>query len=129
MPIYEYGCTKCGKHHEVMQKMSDAPLTTCPDCGGELKKKISNTSFVLKGTGWYATDYASDKKQTQQKPAEEKKSVDARFETTGSDEKKKDAKTEGEAKSRSESGAEPKSESKSESKSDTKADTGKSAAS
>lgn len=61
MPIYEYGCVKCGKTHEIMQKFSDDPMTVCPDCGGEVRKLISNTSFVLKGTGWYATDYASNK--------------------------------------------------------------------
>jgi putative FmdB family regulatory protein len=58
MPIYEYSCTKCGKTVEAMQKMSDAPLKKCPHCGGELAKMISNSSFVLKGSGWYATDYA-----------------------------------------------------------------------
>ncbi len=42
-----------------MQKFSDTPLTVCPACGGKLKKLISNTSFVLKGSGWYVTDYAS----------------------------------------------------------------------
>jgi predicted nucleic acid-binding Zn ribbon protein len=42
-----------------MQRYTDAPLTRCPECGGEMKKLISNTSFVLKGTGWYKTDYAS----------------------------------------------------------------------
>ncbi len=76
MPIYEYGCTKCGKTHEIMQKFSDAPLSVCPDCGGEVKKLISNTSFVLKGTGWYATDYASPKKNGEgkhsKKPSETK---------------------------------------------------------
>ena len=46
-----------------MQKMSDKPLKKCPDCGGSVRKLMSNTSFVLKGTGWYATDYASDKKK------------------------------------------------------------------
>jgi predicted nucleic acid-binding Zn ribbon protein len=59
-----------------MQKFSDAPMATCPDCGGEVKKLISNTSFVLKGTGWYATDYAGnrnpDKDKTTQKQAETK---------------------------------------------------------
>lgn len=64
MPIYEYKCKSCGKHHEIMQKITDAPLTVCPDCGGKMKKQISNTSFVLKGTGWYATDYASDGKKS-----------------------------------------------------------------
>ena len=58
MPIYEYSCTKCGKTVEAMQKMSDPPLKKCPQCGGALAKMISSTSFVLKGTGWYATDYA-----------------------------------------------------------------------
>jgi putative FmdB family regulatory protein len=61
MPIYEYKCAGCGKQHEVMQKITDSPLTACPECGGAMKKMISNTSFVLKGTGWYATDYASAK--------------------------------------------------------------------
>ncbi len=61
MPIYEYECTKCGKHHEVMQKITDKPLTACAECGGKMKKMISSTSFVLKGTGWYATDYAAGK--------------------------------------------------------------------
>ncbi len=46
-----------------MQRITEKPLTTCPDCGGEMKKMISNTSFVLKGTGWYITDYARDKKK------------------------------------------------------------------
>jgi putative FmdB family regulatory protein len=58
VPIYEYSCTKCGETVEAMQKMSDPPLTTCPKCGGALAKMISSTSFILKGTGWYATDYA-----------------------------------------------------------------------
>ncbi len=78
MPIYEYECQKCKKHHEVMQKITDKPLSKCPDCAGKLKKMISNTSFVLKGTGWYATDYASDKKKRKgteakaEKPGESK---------------------------------------------------------
>lgn len=61
MPIYEYECTKCGKHHEIMQKITAKPLSECSECGGKMKKMISNTSFVLKGTGWYATDYAAGK--------------------------------------------------------------------
>jgi len=61
MPIYEYKCAKCGKLHEIMQKITDRPLTQCTECGGKMKKMISNTSFVLKGTGWYATDYAAAK--------------------------------------------------------------------
>lgn len=58
MPIYEYQCLKCGERSEVMQRVSDAPLTTCPECGGELKKLISAPAFQFKGSGWYVTDYA-----------------------------------------------------------------------
>lgn len=59
MPIYEYLCEDCGEITEAMQKVSDPPIETCPKCKGNLKKVISNTSFILKGTGWYATDYAN----------------------------------------------------------------------
>jgi putative FmdB family regulatory protein len=58
MPIYEYECLNCGKQCEVIQKFNDEPLSSCPDCGGNMHKLISQTSFVLKGTGWYVTDYA-----------------------------------------------------------------------
>lgn len=59
MPIYEYACESCAKVTEEMQKFSDAPLTDCPACGakGTLRKIMSRTSFALKGTGWYTTDY------------------------------------------------------------------------
>ncbi len=69
MPVYEYECTKCNKHFEIMQKISDEPLSRCVECGGELKKLITNTSFVLKGSGWYVTDYPS---------AERKKAIEAK---------------------------------------------------
>jgi putative FmdB family regulatory protein len=58
MPIYEYACTKCGHQLEVMQKISDKPLTRCPECRGKLEKLFSQTSFQLKGAGWYVTDYS-----------------------------------------------------------------------
>lgn len=61
MPIYEYECEKCGANLEALQKFSDAPLTQCDNCGGALHKLISQTSFHLKGTGWYVTDYAGKK--------------------------------------------------------------------
>ncbi len=84
MPIYEYECLQCGKNHEVMQKFSDAPLTACPECGGEVKKLISNTSFVLKGGGWYVTDYASSERKKamdSEKGASENKSKETKTET------------------------------------------------
>ncbi|HET8917941.1 MAG TPA: zinc ribbon domain-containing protein [Candidatus Binatia bacterium] len=57
MPIYEYQCQKCGTF-EVTQRITEKPLGKCPTCKGKVKKLISNTSFQLKGTGWYVTDYA-----------------------------------------------------------------------
>ena len=57
MPRYEYECIKCQKVHEVIQKFSDAPLEKCPECGGPITKVFSQSSFALKGTGWYTTDY------------------------------------------------------------------------
>lgn len=58
MPIYEYRCTSCGFQKDVMQKMSDAPLTTCPECNQEtFAKQISAAGFQLKGGGWYQTDF------------------------------------------------------------------------
>jgi putative FmdB family regulatory protein len=59
MPIYRYICEKCGSQMEVMQKVSDAPLKRCKKCRGKLGKVVSRTSFKLKGSGWYATDYSS----------------------------------------------------------------------
>lgn len=58
MPIYEYQCDKCGALLEVMQKMSDKPLSRCTKCRGKVRKVVSRSSFQLKGSGWYLTDYA-----------------------------------------------------------------------
>ena len=57
MPIYEYQCQKCGTF-EVTQRITEKSLSKCPTCKNKVKKLISNTSFQLKGTGWYVTDYA-----------------------------------------------------------------------
>jgi len=59
MPIYEYECTRCGRIEEALQKFSDRPLKTCGYCSGKLQKLMSQSTFHLKGTGWYATDYAN----------------------------------------------------------------------
>lgn len=64
MPIYEYECMKCGKTTEAMQRFSDAPLTECCHCHGELRKLISMSTFHLKGSGWYTTDYAGKNQST-----------------------------------------------------------------
>jgi len=64
MPIREYKCTKCGDTTEVIQKINEKPLEICSKCGGKLEKLISNSSFVLKGSGWYKTDYGSGSKSS-----------------------------------------------------------------
>jgi putative FmdB family regulatory protein len=89
MPIYEYECLNCSKHCEIIQKFSDEPLTICPDCGGEMHKLISQTSFILKGTGWYVTDYASSDRKRALVP--EKK---PEAETDNKSEAKKETKSE-----------------------------------
>ena len=58
MPIYEYRCNACGHKLESLQRLSDAPLVTCPACGKDaLAKQLSAAGFQLKGSGWYATDF------------------------------------------------------------------------
>lgn len=59
MPVYEYECSECRKVFEVQQRISDEPLTHCPECAGEVKKLMSMSSFQLKGGGWYSDGYAS----------------------------------------------------------------------
>src|SRR5512145_1926563 len=62
MPIYEYQCEKCRHHLEALQKMSDKPLRECPECGKHtLKRLVSAPLFRLAGSGWYETDFKSDK--------------------------------------------------------------------
>lgn len=59
MPIYEYQCKQCDERHEIIQRISEEPLTHCPKCGGEMKKLISSPAIQFKGSGFYKTDYAS----------------------------------------------------------------------
>ncbi|MBT8059374.1 MAG: zinc ribbon domain-containing protein [Xanthomonadales bacterium] len=84
MPIYEYQCNACGHELEKLQRMSDAPLTDCPDCGeAELRRLVSAAGFRLKGGGWYETDFKKDGKRnlhgadTVDKPAKPKPKKDA----------------------------------------------------
>ena len=75
MPIYEYECKDCGHKMEALQKISDAPLTDCPECSkSSLQKQISAVGFRLKGSGWYETDFKKGNKKnlagdTAKKPA------------------------------------------------------------
>ncbi len=71
MPFYEYECQSCKFYAEVMQKISDAPLRKCPSCGkNTLKKLVSAPVFRLKGSGWYETDFKSDKEAKRNLAAE-----------------------------------------------------------
>ena len=59
MPIYEYQCIQCNERHEIIQRISEAPLAHCPKCGGDMKKLFSSPAIQFKGSGFYKTDYAS----------------------------------------------------------------------
>src|SRR5436305_15224996 len=80
MPIYEYQCQKCGTF-EVTQRITEKPLGKCPSCKGKVKKLISNTSFQLKGTGWYVTDYARKDKGAAKGENGAKSATDSRSES------------------------------------------------
>lgn len=79
MPIYEYRCQDCGHQLEALQKISDGPLKTCPECGTEtLRKLVSASAFILKGSGWYVTDFKDKPKAAAKGDGEEQaKSTDA----------------------------------------------------
>ena len=85
MPIYEYACVSCDHHLETLQKMSEDPLVFCPECGEEsLRKKVSAAAFVLKGSGWYETDFKNSGKE---KPKAAKASAGQPASKTSSDTK------------------------------------------
>ena len=66
MPIYAYKCSACGFAKDVLQKISDAPLTECPECKqASFSKQLTAPGFQLKGTGWYATDFSGKKTSTE----------------------------------------------------------------
>jgi putative FmdB family regulatory protein len=70
MPIYAYRCAACGHSRDVLQKLSDVPLTVCPACGAEqFSKQITAAGFQLKGSGWYATDFRNSNSGAAAKPA------------------------------------------------------------
>jgi len=105
MPFYEYECTNCGFRDEVLQTISEKPLKKCPKCGKNgLKKLISAPVFRLKGSGWYETDFKTDKDKQRNLAGADK------------DEPKAESKTETKADTKAESKAESKPETKSEAK-------------
>ena len=85
MPIYEYRCKDCGFQNEYLQRMSDMPLTDCPQCGKpSFSKMVTAAGFQLKGSGWYATDFKNNGAKT-------KKDTDKPAESTKKEESKPDA--------------------------------------
>ena len=103
MPFYEYECPKCGYRDEVLQKINEKPLKKCPSCGKNgLKKLMSAPVFRLKGSGWYETDFKSDKENKRNLAGAEKEEA------------------------KSETKADTKADAKADSKADTKSETAKS---
>lgn len=118
MPLYEYKCRSCGKVFEIRAKFSDPPLMTHAECGGEVERLASAPAFHLKGTGWYATDYAKKSNPSSAK------TDDAKGESKASGDKAAGDKSSGESSSETKpAAAETKSETKpSSSSSDSKSD-------
>lgn len=110
MPIYEYQCRQCDERHEIIQRFSDAPLSHCPTCGGEMKKLFSSPAIQFKGSGFYKTDYpsasskaggsstpgSSDKTESKSEAKPESKSSETKSTDSKSSESKTSASTSGE---------------------------------
>jgi len=107
MPIYEYACASCDHHLEALQKISEDPLVFCPECGEEsLRKMVSAAAFVLKGSGWYETDFknsgreipkdtkASDGQSASKNSSDTKSGDGASGDTKSSDSKSSESKSE-----------------------------------
>ena len=105
MPLYEYKCEACAHRFERIQKFSDPPIETCPQCSGQVKKLLSAPAIQFKGSGFYITDYG--KSGSGESKSEKADKAGAKAESTSSD-------------SKSESKSETKSESKTETKAETK---------
>lgn len=95
MPIYEYECTKCGNIEEALQKFSDKPLTRCAHCKGKLTKLVSQSTFHLKGSGWYVTDYANKSKDSAKDSAKDSTKDSAKPSKTETQSKSAESKTSG----------------------------------
>ena len=109
MPFYEYQCQACGAQVEVMQKISDAPLKKCPECGkSRLTKLISAPVFRLKGGGWYETDFKSDKDNRRNLVETEKSESKAEEKPAAKADAKADAKPEAKPEAKAEKAPEKK---------------------
>lgn len=93
MPLYEYECLKCGRRTEILQRLDQAPLAVCPECGGEVKKLISSPAFQFKGSGWYATDYAKKGGSESQSESKSESKSEGKADEGGKADKPKEAAT------------------------------------
>jgi putative FmdB family regulatory protein len=93
VPIYEYQCSECGEVFEAFQKISDTPLKECRCCHGKVEKLISQSSFQLKGSGWYLTDYARKSQPSESTAGSDNKKA-AKSEKKASDSGSKPSNTE-----------------------------------
>ena len=90
MPIYEYKCSHCGHRLEAIQQISDDPLLLCPNCDKNgLKKQVTAPSFRLKGSGWYETDFKTEKKKNLSDDSSKKESVNTVTDSKKADKKDK----------------------------------------
>ena len=91
MPTYEYECAACRRVFEIRQRISEPPLTTCDVCGGSVRRLLSAAPFILKGEGWYVTDYPSESRK---KAREAEKSSSSTSESSAKSETKSETKSE-----------------------------------
>lgn len=92
MPLYEYECFVCSKRFERIQRFSDDPVKTCPECGGAVRRLLSAPALQFKGSGWYVTDYGKGKSTAALAKTEEKKAASSSSESSESKPKKDTAK-------------------------------------
>src|SRR3954462_376351 len=86
MPLYEYQCDECGHTFEKIQKFSDPLETTCPKCGGPLRKLMSSPAIQFKGSGWYITDYAKKDSSPAKSESRSETKADGKSKTDGKSE-------------------------------------------
>jgi putative FmdB family regulatory protein len=98
VPTYEYECAACRRVFEIRQRISEPPLTTCEVCGGAVHRLLSAAPFILKGEGWYVTDYPSESRK---KAREAEKSSSAVADTSAKTETKSESKSETKSDSKS----------------------------
>jgi putative FmdB family regulatory protein len=91
VPTYEYECAACRRVFEIRQRISEPPLTTCDVCGGSVRRLLSAAPFILKGEGWYVTDYPSESRK---KAREAEKSSSSTSESSAKSETKPETKSE-----------------------------------